>query len=290
LIRGKKLQGWLYILPWIIGFLTFKIYPLIASIFYSFTNYGQSRRLRIVGWQNYINFFIRDIDFTESVIATAKYVFIGVPFKLLFALFVASILSKTMKGINLYRTIYYIPSILSGSLPMCILWRLLWRGDGIINAYLGKLGIQQIEWLTSPDLAIYSLCLLMAYGFGSSMVIFLAGLKQIPSEMVEAANIDGAGKIRIYLKIKLPLLTPMIFFNAVMQIVFAFQHLTDPFVITKGGPANSTLVMILKLYNEAFINMRMGYASAISVIIFVFVGLISLLLFKSQKYWVHYME
>lgn len=289
-IKKINSQGFLYVLPWLIGFIIFKIYPLVSSFYYSFTNLGLSRKLSFVGFKNYIDIFTKDLVIKDSVIATSKYVFVGVPFKIIFALLVATILSSKLKGINFFRTVYYIPSILSGSLSLCILWKLLFRDDGIVNSYLAMLNLPAVPWLTSKHIAIYSLCLLMAYGFGSSMVIFLAGLKQIPNELLEASQIEGCSKIQTYFKVKLPLITPMIFFNLIMQIVFAFQSLTEPYIITKGGPINSTMVLVLKLYNEAFINMCIGYGCAISWVMFAALGLITLLIFKSEKYWVHYMN
>lgn len=283
-------NGLIFVLPWVIGFMAFKLYPLLSSLYYSFTNYGMGRNLKFVGLQNYINIFTTDKTIGVSSLATVQYVFIGVLIKLAFALIIATVLSSKMKGINFFRTVYYIPSVMSGSLAICILWKLLLRDDGIINSIIIGMGGNPIPFLTNKGMAIYSLIALMAYGFGSSMVVFLAGFKQIPEELVEASKIDGCSRWKTYFRVKLPLITPQIFFNMIMQIVFAFQAITEPSIITDGGPVNSTYVLVMKLYDEAFVKMKLGYGCALSWVSFIAIGIVTFLIFKSEKYWVHYMN
>ncbi|WP_179034916.1 carbohydrate ABC transporter permease [Paenibacillus sp. URB8-2] len=285
---NHKYIGLLYISPWILGLLIFQVYPFIASFYYSFTDYNMMSKPHFVGLSNYIQIFTQDDGFTKSLKVTLLYVILAVPVKLAFALFVAVILSSKLRSINLFRTVYYLPSILGGSVAISVLWRFLFMKEGVVNSMLGYFHLPPVDWLGSPNIAIYTLGLLSVWQFGSSMVLFLAGIQQIPNDLYEAGSIDGASRWRMFYRITVPLLTPIVLFNLVMQMVNAFQEFTGAFVITNGGPMKSTYLYALKLYEEAFTYFRMGYASALSWILFVIIMVVTAIIFKTSTKWVYY--
>ena len=221
---------------------------------------------------------------------TFEYALISVPAKLIFALFIAIILNMKLKVINLFRTVYYIPSILGGSVAVSALWKLLFMSDGIINKILQLVGLPTVNWLGNGFTAMLVICILSVWQFGSSMVLFLAALKQIPQELYEAASIDGANSVKKFFYITLPMITSIIFFNLIMQSINALQNFTSPFVITNGGPLKSTYLIGMKLYIEAFNNFKMGYASAISWVLFAIIMVLTGLIFKSSDAWVYYQD
>ena len=288
--KKKEMIGLLYISPWIIGFLIFGLYPLTLSLYYSFTDYSVLSEPTFVGLDNYIYMFTKDRDFLHSLTVTIKYVLMAVPLKLIAALFFAMLLNRKIKFINFFTTIYYLPSILGASVSISILWRFLFSMDGVVNSLIVKLGGSAIPFIESPKYALSSISLLVVWSFGSSMVVFLAGLKQIPKEMYEACTVDGGGKIRQFFSITLPLISPSLFFNLIMQTINAFQQFTGAFVITNGGPVKSTYLYALMLYDEAFGNFKMGYASALSWVLFALILIATLLLFKSSSKWLHYQD
>ena len=216
--------------------------------------------------------------------------FITVPIKLAFALFIANILNYKLKGINFFRTAYYIPSILGGSVAIAVLWRFLFSDQGLINIIIGYLGIEPISWLGDPKYALFTVSLLRAWQFGSAMVIFLAALKNIPEDLYESARIEGASKTMQFIHITIPMISPVIFFNFIMQLIQAFQEFNGPYIITGGGPLNSTKLLPLLIYDNAFNYYQMGYASAISWVLFVIIMVFTVFSFRSQKYWVHYSD
>ncbi|WP_127836733.1 carbohydrate ABC transporter permease [Clostridium prolinivorans] len=285
----KQKIGLLYITPWLIGLLVFTIYPFVSSFILSFTDYNMISAPKFIGIKNYINMF-NDESFWNSVFATFEYAFITVPFKLAFALFIAFILNFKLKGINFFRTAYYIPSILGGNIAIAVLWRFLFATDGLINQFVGIFGINPIPWFSSGLGAMITISLLRIWEFGSAMVIFLAALKDIPQELYEAAEVDGAGKIRIFFNVTIPLLTPIIFFNLVMQLIQAFQEFNGPYMITNGGPLYKTYLMSMMIYDNAFKFFNMGYASAISWILFIIIMIFTAFVFKSSRYWVFYSD
>ncbi|WP_113671953.1 carbohydrate ABC transporter permease [Vallitalea guaymasensis] len=286
--RMKDYVGLLYISPFIIGFLIFQLYPFISSIIYSFTDFTMIKKPDFVGFSNYINMFTKDRDFWNSVKVTFKYVLMAVPMKLIFALFIAMVLNMKLKSINFFRTIYYLPSILGGSVAVAVMWRFLFMYDGLVNNFLGVFNIPPVSWLGNPDISLYTIGLLAVWQFGSSMVLFLAGLKQIPENLYEASAIDGASKVKQFFVITLPMLTPIILFNMVMQTISAFQEFTGAFVITNGGPMKSTYLYGMMLYDNAFVHFKMGYASAQSWILFFIIVTITAILLKSSKRWAYY--
>lgn len=288
--RKRKLALWglLFISPWIAGFLWFQLYPLLLSFYYSLTDSGAVRMGKFVGIENYVKIFTRDRDFWPSMRVTFIYALMAVPAKLTVAFLVALALNQKRRVMNVYRTVYYLPSILGASVTISILWRFLFMREGIVNRALGFFGVPAVDWLGSPDVAIYTISLLVVWQFGSSMVLFLAGLKQIPGDLYDAAAVDGAGSVRVLFNVTLPLITPILFFNLVMQTIGALQEFTAAFVITNGGPLKSTYLIGLKIYDEAFQEMDMGYASALSWVLFVVILLITLLIFRTARSWVHY--
>lgn len=291
-LRRKPLQnrytGLFYVLPWVIGFLIFQLYPFVMSLYYSFTNYNMIKAPVWVGLNNYIRIFTKDKHFFNSLRVTLLYVLMAVPLKLAFALFIAMVLNMELRGINFFRTVYYLPSILGGSVAVSVMWRFLFAKNGIINQLLATLGISGPAWLGDPHWALFTVSLLTVWQFGSSMVIFLAGLKQIPAELYEAAAVDGISKVGAFFKITLPMISSIIFFNLIMQMVNAFQEFTGVFVITNGGPMYSTYLYGMMLYENAFSNFKMGYASALSWILFVIILAFTALTFKSSSYWTYY--
>lgn len=284
----NKYIGLVFISPWIIGFILFQLYPLICSFVYSFTNFDLISTFKFVGLKNYITMFIKDELFFQSLKVTLIYAFVAVPCKIAFSLFIALILNIRIKCLNFYRTIYYLPSILGGSVAISLLWNFLFMHDGLINKITGYVGILPVDWLGNPSIALYTISLLTVWQFGSSMVIFLAGLKQIPRDMYEAGRVDGASNARMFFSITLPMLSPIILFNLVMQMIFALQEFTAAFIITKGGPLYATYLYGMMLYKQGFQFFKMGYAAALSWVLFIIIILLTLLIFKSSPLWTFY--
>lgn len=288
IMNKRSYAGIVYILPWLFGFLAFELYPLLASLYYSFTNFNMLSTPKFIGLKNYIDIFTSDMNFMSSVKATLLYVLAVVPGKLIIALLIALLLDTKLRFINFYRTVYYLPSILGGSVAISILWRFLFMKEGTINLLLGMIGIPPIGWLSNPDISIFTLGGLQIWQFGSPMVLFLAALKQVPKELYECAKVEGASRIHNFFHITLPFLTPIILFNLVMQTNNAFQEFTAAFIVTNGGPMYSTYLYAMKLYEEAFKFYKMGYASALSWLLFTVMFAYTFILFKTSKLWVFY--
>lgn len=283
-----NLAGYLFISPWLIGFFGFTLIPMLASLYFSFTDYDIFTSPRWIGLGNFQTMFFQDATYWKSVGATFYYVFTAVPLRLAFALAIAMLLNTGFSMLGLYRAIFYVPSIIGGSVAVALMWRQLFSGDGLINDALSLFGVRGLNWLGDPRTAIWTLILLAAWQFGSPMLIFLAGLKQIPTEMYEAASLDGAGGWRKFVNITLPLLSPVILFNLVMQIIAGFMVFTQAFVITGGGPLDTTRFYSIYLYNEAFENFHMGYSSAMAWVLLLIIAFFTALAFKSSSMWVHY--
>ena len=277
-------------MPWVIGLLVLQLYPFVSSFLYSFTNSNLGGRFDFVGFRNYIQILTKDSEFWNSLKVTILFVFISVPGKIVFALLIAMLLNQNVKGVKSFRTLYYIPSIFGSSVAISIVWRMLFQTDGVINNLLGKLHIPSVLWLGTPGMALFTISLLSIWQFGSSMVIFLAALKQVPSELYDAAKVDGASSIRIFFQVTVPMITPMVFFNIVMQMINAFQEFTSAFVITDGGPLKGTYLFGMKLYNEAFRYFKIGYSSALAWIMFIVIMVFTFILFRSSKKWVYYSD
>ncbi|CAH1202208.1 hypothetical protein PAECIP111891_02049 [Paenibacillus allorhizoplanae] len=280
--------GYLFISPWLIGFFGLTAYPMFLSLYYSLTDYTLLEPIKWIGLRNYTRIFTDDPRFTQSVKVTFQYVLASVPLKLVAALLVATLLNKAMKGISFYRTAVYFPSLIGGSIAVSILWRNIFGVDGIFNEILSIFGIVGKGWITNPGSALWTLILLTVWQFGSAMVIFLAGLKQIPNDLYEASSVDGANKVLQFFKITLPMLSPIIYFNLIMGVINSFQMFTSAFVITNGGPMNSTYVYALYLYERAFSRYELGYASALAWVMLVMIVIVAAIIAGTSKYWVFY--
>jgi multiple sugar transport system permease protein len=290
---ASNLHGYLFLLPWLIGFLGLTLGPALISLYLSFTDFDLLSDPQWIGLQNYVRIATADPKFAASMTVTFTYVLLSVPLKLAFALAVAVVLNKGIQGLSIYRALFYLPSLLGASVAVAVLWRQLFAGDGLVNRVVMLVfGVQGPSWISDPNYSLYTLVALSIWQFGSPMIIFLAGLRQIPQDVYEAAELDGASKARRFFRITLPLLSPVIFFNAVVQTIEAFKAFTPAFIISEGtgGPVDSTLFYTLYLYQEAFAYFRMGYASALAWILVVIIGIFTAFSFLTSRYWVHYDE
>ncbi|MCD8370037.1 MAG: sugar ABC transporter permease [Clostridiales bacterium] len=286
-LNQESVAGVVFCLPFIIGFLMFLVIPMGISFYYSLCDYDILSPPKFVGLKNYINMFTNDPTFWKSVKATLYFALVSVPLRLIFALLVAVILVRSTKASAFYRAAYYLPSIIGGSVAVAILWRRMFAPDGVINSLLGVFGIHTtFAWLSDTRTAIWTLILLAVWQFGSSMLIFLAALKQIPSSLYEAATVDGATKFHSFFSITLPLITPTIFFNLVMQMINGFLAFTQSLIITQGKPMDTTLFYAVYMYQESFSYSKAGYASAMAWVMLLLIGAMTWLLFQTRKYWV----
>ena len=287
--KQDNITGYIMLAPWLFGFILMWFLPMLISIYYSFTNFNLLNDAKFIGFNNYVRLFTQDDLFWQALKVTFIYVLFLVPLRLAFALFVAILLNKKHKGLGLYRTIYYIPSIIGGSIAVSIVWRQIFGNKGVVMSLLAAIGIEQkTSLLGNPSTALAVIILMGVWQFGSSMLIFLAALKQIPTSLYESAMVDGARPWKIFVKITLPMLTPTIFFNLILQIVNGFRVFTESYVITDGGPLNSTLSYVLYLYRRAFTYFDMGYSCALAWILVIIIAVFTVVLFKTQNNWVHY--
>lgn len=286
----NKWMGLVYVTPYIIGLLVFTAIPFGASFYLSFTDYPLLSAPKWVGLQNYIELLFHDRTFHRALQVTLTYVFVTVPLKLTFALFIAYVLNYKLRFIGFFRTAYYVPSILGGSVAIAVLWRYIFADVGVVNMVLTGLGFEAINFFGDPRYALFTITLLRVWQFGSAMVIFLAALQSIPQHVYEAAAIDGANKAQTFFYITLPLITPVIFFNLILQMVEAFQEFNGPFIITDGtgAPLRSTYLLPLYIYDKAFRQFDMGYASAIAWILFAIIMVLTVIAFWSSRHWVYY--
>ncbi len=284
----SKYLGLAYVAPYVIGLLLFTAFPFLTSLYLSFTDYNLMSSAEWIGTKNYEKLFTRDRTFDKSLRVTMLYVAATVPLKLAFALFIAVILNYRLKAIGFFRTAFYVPSILGGSIAIAVLWRYLFADTGLVNMMLLAIGVDSVNWFGDPDNALFTITLLRCWQFGSAMVIFLAALQSVDNSLYEAAAIDGAGKWAMFRFITIPLITPVIFFNLIMQTVQAFQEFNGPYIITEGGPMKSTYLLPLYIYDKAFKSFDMGYASAIAWVLFVIIMVLTLIAFWSSKKWVYY--
>ncbi len=291
----RNKYAYLFLAPWLIGLLVWETIPFFSSFGLAFTDYDLSVA-KFVGTANFSHMFSADPRYIKALQVTFTYVFVGVPLQLLAALTLAFVLHRELPGLPIFRGVFYLPSLMGGSVAIALLWRRLFGYDGVANALLGLLGIHNtppISWVSDPRYAIYTLILLLVWQFGSPMIVFLAGLKQIPNELYEAAAIDGATTRASFFRITLPLLTPVIFFNMVMQIISAFQAFTPAFIVgggSTGGPLDSLLFYTLYLYFKAFQEFKMGYASAMAWILLLITAFFTAVIFATSGKWVFYSE
>ena len=289
-----NLAGYLFLLPWLIGLLVFTVGPMVASLYLSFTDYNLLKSPMqdpppFIGLDNYTR-MLSDPAFWNAFRVTMIYVVTSVPLQLALALLLALLLDRGMRGLSFYRSVFYLPSLLGGSVAIAILWRQVFGKDGIVNGFLAVFGIEGPGWIGHPDYALWTIVLLHVWTFGSPMVIFLAGLRQIPDMYYEAAQVDGASRFKRFFAITLPLLTPIIFFNLVLQVIFAFQTFTQAYVVSggTGGPADSTMFFTLFLYRVGFLQYDMGYASAMAWFLLIVIAAFTAFNFWFSKFWVFY--
>lgn len=287
-LHSDNVVGYVFIFPFIFSFCVFTIFPMLTSLYMSFTDYDLLGAPRWVGFDNYVHMLTSDSKFWQAMKVTFFYTFTAVPGRLIFALIVALLLVKVTRFAGMYRTALYIPSIIGGSVAVAVMWRQLFGNDGAINSFLELLGFEPVSWLGNASTAIWTLVVLYGWQFGSSMLIFLAGLKNIPQTYYEAASVDGANAWQQFYKITIPLLTPVILFNVVMQTIQGFMAFTPSYIITEGGPMNSTLLYVLYMFERAFTFFDMGYASAMAWVMLIIIAILTALIFKSSPYWVHY--
>lgn len=287
---AKNTPGYVFLSPWLIGFFCLAAGPILASLVLSFTKYDMINAPEFIGLGHYEYMFTKDRRFYKALQVTFTYVFVSVPLRLMVALAVAMILDKGIRAIGVYRALFYLPSILGASIAVAILWRQVFAGDGIINSVLAQFGIEGPNWLANPKVSLMTLVALSMWQFGAPMLIFLAGLRAIPQELYEAAEIDAATPVRKFMRITLPLLAPVIFFNLVLQMIDAFKTFASVFIISNGlgSPADSLLFYTLYLFNEAFKFFRMGYASALAWVLLLIIAAFTFIAFLTSKYWVYY--
>jgi multiple sugar transport system permease protein len=286
--RNAQLTGLAFAAPWIVGFIVFFAYPVIASAYYSLCSFDAIRPPRFIGFENYRRMFTEDDLFWKSLWNTLYMVVAGLPVGLAASLGIALLLNRKVKGMTVYRTIYYLPSI-TPVVATSILWLWLLNPEmGLINIALGKMHLVQPGWLTDPAWAKAALILMGLWGAGGGMVIYLAALQDVPESLTEAAALDGAGKLQQFRHVTLPMLSPVILFNLIMGLIGSFQYFTQAYVMTSGGPQDSTMFYALHLFNRAFLDFRMGYASAMAWVLFLVTLVCALLVFKTSARWVYY--
>ncbi len=291
--RRRKLPRWLigyiFISPWLLAFVAFEAYPILSGFYHSFTDWTATGRAeRFIGLDNYVEAFTRDPLFWKAVSNTIYFIGVSVPLGIIAAFALAMMLNSKISGTTLYRTIYYLPSVVP-AVAAVIVWIFIFETRrGILNFGLELVGLPAIRWLSDPSWAMPALIIMSLWSIGASMIIFLAGLQGIPQELYEAAEVDGSGGWHSLWRITVPLMTPTIFFNLVMSLVAAFQAFNNAFIMTNGGPNNATLLYMLHLYNNAFRYFRMGYASALAVVLFIIVFGLTLFVYRSSRRWVYY--
>ncbi len=284
----RRYTGLIYLSPWLLGLLIFQAYPFVYSLILSFTNKTLSTNTAFVGLDNYVRLFTQDREFMKVCSVTLRYVLFSVPGRVFFALIVALLMNTDLRGINLFRTVYYLPSIFGGSVAIAVLWRLMFQNNGVVNAVLSVFGVGAVKWLGNPNVALTTITIIPIWQFGSSMVLFLAALKNVPKELYEASRMDGCNALRSFWHITLPGISAILVFNLIMQTISCFQDFSIAFVLTGGGPNKSTYLYGIKLYKEAFTNFYMGYASALSWVLFAAIMIITGVLRLSSRYWVYY--
>jgi len=288
--RRETLSGFGFLIPWLIGFFGLTLIPMVYSLYLSFTSYNIFSPPKWIGLDNYIRMFTTDPAFMQSAQITLIYVLVGTPITLAAALIVAMLLNFRDRGAGFFRSAFYAPSLIGGSVSVAIVWRAMFSGDGPVDSTLSFFGIDLGGWIGNPALVLPMMILLAVWQFGATMVIFLAGLKQIPKELYEAAEMDGAGPWHRFRAVTLPMLSPVIFFNLLLGLIGAFQVFASAYIISNGtgGPAGMTNFITLYLYKRGFSDGQMGYAAAIAWVLLIVVAIIAVILFRTQRSWVHY--
>lgn len=283
----RNLSGWLFASPWIIGFILWTVGPMIASLWIALTEWDLISSPRWVGLAN-VTTMIDDALVWQALKVTTIYALISVPIHLVVGLLLAILLNANISGVRFYRTAYYMPSVLSG-VAVALLWRWLFSTEfGLFNTMLSYVGIVGPSWLGDERWALTSLILMSVWGVGAGTIIYLAGLQGIPIDLYEAAQVDGATSWHRFWSVTLPMMTPILFFQLVTGLISALQVFTQAFIMTKGGPNNSTLFFLLYLYRNAFEYFRMGYASALAWVLFIYILVLTIFLFRLSNSWVYY--
>lgn len=284
----ENLAGWFFVSPWMFGFVFLMLGPMLFSLVISFTEWNMVGAPKFLGFDNYIRMFTSDPFYYRALAVTFKYVFLTVPLQVILAILIAVLLNRATVGIRFFRAVFYMPSLIQG-VTLALIWGWMFNDDfGPINFFLEQVGLPRVHWLTDPNVSLYALVIVALWGVGSPMVLYLSALRTISSEYYEAADIDGAGRIRKFFSVTLPLLTPTVLFNIITSLIASFQTIVLAFVMTGGGPAESTYFYSLHVYRSAFTHFKMGYASAMAWVMFVMIVLLTGLILKSSKYWVHY--
>jgi len=288
--RKESLAGYGFLSPWLLGFFGLTLIPMVYSLYLSFTRYNIFQPPRWVGFDNYIRLFTDDPQFIQSAQVTGIYVLIGTPITLAAALLVAMLLNFRDKGTGFFRSAFYAPSLIGASVSVAIVWRAMFSTDGPVDTSLNLFGIDLGGWIGNPSLVLPAMIVLSVWQFGATMVIFLAGLKQIPKELYEAAEVDGAGPLAWFRAVTIPMLSPVIFFNLLLGLIGAFQVFASAYIISNGsgGPAGMTNFITLYLYKRGFSDGQMGYAASIAWVLLIVVAIVAFILFRTQKSWVHY--
>ena len=288
--RRETLSGYGFLVPWLIGFFGLTLVPMVYSLYLSFTSYNVFSPPRWIGLDNYVRMFTTDAAFMQSAQITLIYVLVGTPITLAAALGIAMLLNYRDRGAGFFRSAFYAPSLIGGSVSVAIVWRAMFSSDGPVDSGLSVFGIDLGGWIGNPALVLPMMILLAVWQFGSTMVIFLAGLKQIPKELYEAAEMDGANAWHRFRAVTLPMLSPVIFFNLLLGLISAFQVFASAYIISNGtgGPAGMTNFITLYLYKRGFSDGQMGYAAAIAWVLLIVVAIIAFILFRTQRSWVHY--
>ncbi|CAM3303078.1 carbohydrate ABC transporter permease [Kibdelosporangium persicum] len=288
--REHQREAYVFLTPWLLGAIGLTVGPMIVSLYLSFTEYDLFTEPRWVGFENFVRMFTEDDRYLQSVKVTLLYVLVAVPMKMIVSLLVAMVLNTRAGSNGFYRSAFYAPSLLGASVAAALVWRAMFTEGGTVNELLDGIGLNTPSWVDDPSYTIWSVILLAVWQFGAPMVIFLAGLKQIPRELYEAAEVDGASPVRKFWHITLPMLSPVIFFNLVLEAIHAFQVFTPAFVIGggRGGPADSALVYTLYLYQAGFEDFEMGYASAMAWVLLVVIAIVTAVIFRSARLWVFY--
>ncbi|WP_408635468.1 carbohydrate ABC transporter permease [Phytohabitans suffuscus] len=293
--RSEAVAGYVFLSPWLLGLMAVTAVPMLLSLYISFTSYDILSPLSEVEWvglENYKRMFTADPSYWRSVTVTVSFALIAVPLKLAVALGVALLLNRAWRGVGLFRGLFYLPSLIGGSVALAIVWVNMFNREGAFNGFLALFGIEGKPWVNDPTWALETLMVLAIWQFGAPMVIFLAGLKQVPTELYEAASVDGAGRFRQFVSVTLPMLSPVIFFNLVLETINGFQGFTAAFVLSNGtgGPVDSTLMYTLNLYIKGFTDYEMGYASAMAWVFLLAIGIITAVFFTTGRFWVHYSD
>lgn len=286
--RKEARAGYLFISPWLIGFLIFVVGPMLYSLYISFTRWNIVGDPQWVGLANYEHIFTADKDFRQALWVTFKYALIYLPLATIIGLAMALALNVKLRGVGIFRTLFYLPYVVPG-IAATLVWVWVLNGRfGLLNSILAWFGITGPNWFRDPQTALYGIVMIALWGIGGSAVIYLAGLQNIPEHLYEAALVDGANEWQKFRHITLPMLSPTIFYLLVIGLIGVFQTFTSSFVATNGGPLKSTFFYMLYIYNKAWESLRMGYASALAWILFAIIMIITLLVFRSSAMWVYY--